>query len=153
MNPTRASSGSQFYIVHGRTFTPEELARFAERINQERLNSMFNQLLSAPENAELKKMIDGFVKVGNQSELNYITQQVQPQLMQQLEANGKFVYNEQAIKDYGTIGGAPHLDGSYTVFGEVVEGLDVIDKIAAIQLGPNDRPAQNVSMKIKVVKK
>jgi len=153
MNPKRESSGSQFYIVQGRTFSEVDLKRFEERINQERLNSMWAQLLEKPENAELKKMIDGFVKVGNQSEINFLMQQIQPQLMQQLEANGRYKYSAEAIKTYGTIGGTPHLDGSYTVFGEVVEGMDVIDKIAAVSIGQNDRPTENVVMKIKLGKK
>ncbi len=152
-NPKRESSGSQFYIVQGRAFSEEDLKRFEERINQERLNNMLTQLLEKPENAELKKMIDGFVKVGNQNEINFIMQQIQPQLMQQLELGGKYKYSPEAIKTYATIGGAPHLDASYTVFGEVVEGLDIIDKIAATPIGANDRPLQNVVMKMKISKK
>lgn len=152
-NPTKASSGSQFYIVQGKTYGPEDLKRFEDRINQERMNALFNQLLSAPENAQLKRMIDGFVKVGNQSELNFISQQIQPQLEQQLNMRGRYTYSAQAIKDYSTLGGAPHLDGSYTVFGEVVEGLDVIDKIAALPTGANDRPVEDVKMTIEISKK
>ena len=54
-------------------------------------------------------------------------------------------------KDYSTIGGTPSLDGAYTVFGEVVEGLDVIDKIAAVQTAPGDRPVKDVHMKMKML--
>lgn len=153
MNPTRASSGSQFYIVQGRPFSETDLKRFEEKINQERMNMLFTNLLAKPENAELKKMIDGFYKVGNQNELNFIMQQIQPQLLAQLEASGKFTYSAQAIKDYSTIGGTPHLDGAYTVFGEVVEGLEVIDKIGAAPTGPSDRPVENIVMSIKISKK
>ncbi|PIE87629.1 MAG: hypothetical protein CSA04_06050 [Bacteroidetes bacterium] len=53
---------------------------------------------------------------------------------------------------YTTVGGIPHLDGQYTVFGEVVEGLDVIDKIAAVQTGAADRPVKDVKMTIKRIK-
>lgn len=52
---------------------------------------------------------------------------------------------------YSTVGGTPHLDGQYTVFGEVIEGLDVIDKIAAMKTGPNDRPATDVKMTVTVI--
>ncbi len=153
MNPMRESSGSQFYIVQGRPFAETDLKRQEENINQGRMNMMFSQMLEKPENAGLKKMIDGFVKVGNQNELNFIMQQVQPQIMQQLEQNGKYRYSAQAIKDYTTVGGTPHLDGAYTVFGEVVEGLDVLDKIAAVPVGPGDRPATDVVMSVKISKK
>lgn len=153
VNPMRASSGSQFYIVQGNRFSETDLKRFEDRINQERLNQLMGQVLAKPENADLKKMIDGFVKVNNQSELNFIMSQIQPQLMQQLEQSGKFKYSAQAIKDYGTIGGTPHLDGMYTVFGEVVEGLDIIDKIATVPTGGSDRPVENVAIDIKISKK
>jgi peptidyl-prolyl cis-trans isomerase B (cyclophilin B) len=52
---------------------------------------------------------------------------------------------------YMTIGGTPHLDGGYTVFGEVVEGLDVVDKIAAVKTGAADKPVSDVKMTVKVL--
>lgn len=61
-----------------------------------------------------------------------------------------FKYNETQIKKYKDIGGSPMLDMDYTVFGEVVKGLDVIDKIAAVPTGPGDRPVVDVKMKIKM---
>ena len=63
-----------------------------------------------------------------------------------------FEYTAEDIAKYGEMGGAPFLDGDYTVFGEVVEGMDVIDKIAKVQTSSSDRPAKDVSMKVKVVK-
>lgn len=151
VNPERASSGSQFYIVQGRTFSEADLKRFEERINQERMNALLNNLLSKPENAQIRKMIDGFMKVGNQNELNFVMEQVRPTLEAELEKAGRFRYSPQAIKDYATIGGTPHLDGSYTVFGEVVEGLEVIDRIAALPTGANDRPTEDVVMQVRIV--
>ena len=53
---------------------------------------------------------------------------------------------------YKTIGGVPHLDRDYTVFGEVIEGLDVIDKIAAVKTGAGDKPLKAIKMTMKVVK-
>jgi peptidylprolyl isomerase len=154
VNPTRASSGSQFYIVQGRTFQEADLRRMEERVNSERMNILLSQILEKPDNADLKRMIDGFVKVGNQSELNYLMQEIQPTLMAELEKNGKFRYSDQAVKDYATIGGTPHLDGSYTVFGEVIAGLDIVDRIANSPVGPNDRPQDDVVMtSVKIVKK
>jgi cyclophilin family peptidyl-prolyl cis-trans isomerase len=58
-----------------------------------------------------------------------------------------FKFSEEAIKDYTTIGGAPHLDGDYTVFGEVIEGLDIVDKIAFAETQPGDRPVKDIFIK------
>ena len=69
----------------------------------------------------------------------------------QLKGMGKTFTPEQ-IKAYTTVGGVPFLDMGYTVYGEVTEGLDVLDKIAAVQIGSGDRPVKDVMMKVKVIK-
>ena len=61
------------------------------------------------------------------------------------------MFSDAQKEAYKTVGGTPFLDGQYTVFGEVVEGLDVIDKIAATQTAPGDRPLKDVKMTVKVV--
>ena len=62
------------------------------------------------------------------------------------------VINAERRAAYKTVGGTPHLDDDYTVFGEVISGLEVIDKIAAVQTGPGDKPVKDVKMKITVIK-
>lgn len=62
-------------------------------------------------------------------------------------------FTEEQKKVYTTEGGTPHLDGDYTVFGQVIEGLDVIDKIAAVKTGMADRPVEDVKMKISVIER
>lgn len=68
-----------------------------------------------------------------------------------IEARGGFKYNPAQRELYKTEGGAAMLDGNYTVFGEVVEGMDVVDKIASVQKSPQDRPLENVRMKIRMI--
>ena len=63
----------------------------------------------------------------------------------------KKTFSPEQIEIYKTIGGTPFLDNDYTVFGEVVEGLDVIDKIAIVQCDPNNRPIDDVKMKVRVI--
>lgn len=63
---------------------------------------------------------------------------------QKQQTNPSFKFSEEAIKAYTTIGGTPHLDGDYTVYGEVIEGIDTVDKIANSPTGPRDRPAKDV---------
>lgn len=95
-NPEKASSGCQFYIVQGKTYTDEEL--------------------------------NG------------------------IEARMSLKYSEKQRNDYKTIGGTPQLDQAYTVFGEVIEGIEVLDKLAAVQTKPGDRPVEDLKFSVKLVK-
>jgi len=76
-----------------------------------------------------------------------------PNQLKMMEYQMQKHFSPEQIEAYTTIGGTPHLDGDYTVFGEVVEGLDVVDKIAAVQCGQFDRPVKDVKMKMKVIQK
>ena len=76
---------------------------------------------------------------------------VTAQSLQAMSQRSGIKYTPDQIKTYETVGGTPHLDGGYTVFGEVIEGLDVIDKIAAVQTGPGDVPVKPVTMTIKII--
>ncbi|MEE0948190.1 MAG: peptidylprolyl isomerase [Bacteroidales bacterium] len=95
VNPQKASSGSQFYIAQGKSYTENELNMLSSRMGK--------------------------------------------------------AFNKQQIEAYTTVGGVPFLDYEYTVFGEIVEGLEVIDKIAAVEKDRRDRPVQDIKMTIKVV--
>ncbi|MBK8736628.1 MAG: peptidylprolyl isomerase [Saprospiraceae bacterium] len=74
---------------------------------------------------------------------------INPAQLQMLASQKGITYTEEEQKKYSTLGGAPFLDGDYTVFGEVIEGLDIIDKIAAVQTDANNRPFTDVKMKVK----
>jgi peptidyl-prolyl cis-trans isomerase B (cyclophilin B) len=68
-----------------------------------------------------------------------------------MESRGGKKFSEEQKQAYKTVGGTPFLDGDYTVFGETVSGLDVIDKICAVQTKPGDRPVQDVKMTVTLV--
>lgn len=95
VNPKKASSGSQFYIVHGRTFTDQELTAYGARTGKS--------------------------------------------------------WTEAQKAEYRTKGGAPHLDGDYTVYGRVTKGMEVVDKIAAVQTGDANRPIKEVKMTVRIL--
>ena len=76
---------------------------------------------------------------------------VTAQQLDQYDQKRTVKYTPDQRKTYTTVGGTPFLDGDYTVFGEVIEGLDVVDKIAAVQTAPGDRPVKEIKMTIKVL--
>ena len=90
VNPKKASSGSQFYIVQGQVFDDKKLALYEERLGK--------------------------------------------------------IFSAKQRQAYKTVGGTPHLDGDYTVFGEVIEGLDIVDKIAGVKTGYMDVPVEPVTI-------
>ena len=73
------------------------------------------------------------------------------EMLRQLESHRDKPFTEDAIDAYTTLGGTPHLDGSYTVFGEVVEGLEVVDIVASLPTDSNDRPIDDVTYRITLV--
>lgn len=96
VNPEKKSSGSQFFIVHGKSVTESQLER--------------------------------------------------------MENTKGITYTDSVKEAYMKDGGTPFLDGDYTVFGRVIEGLDVIDKIAEVRTGKSDRPSEDVQMNVVVIK-
>lgn len=150
-NPERASSGSQFYIVTGKKYSEADIKAFADQKTQSAKNAIFNSILSDPANIRIKKMVDGYVKVGNNKELQFLMNGLEPKVNEIFEQNGG-VYSEEQIQTYVEQGGTPHLDGAYTVFGEVVEGMDVVDKIQSTKTAAGDRPVEDVVMKkVKII--
>jgi peptidyl-prolyl cis-trans isomerase B (cyclophilin B) len=147
-NPTKASSGSQFYIVQG-TIIPESNMEEL-KIDQMKLNMCFRQVMQNPAN---KPMIDSLNQVYMTGDMEAYKKKLfalVPRI--EKETNTKIMKDVSAekIKSYTTNGGAPHLDGEYTVFGKVIKGLEVIDKIAAVQKDGGDRPVEDIRMFVTV---
>jgi cyclophilin family peptidyl-prolyl cis-trans isomerase len=146
INPKKESSGSQFYIVHGRTFTENDLKATEDGMNMQVKRSLYNQYLNQPENIALRNKIIQYQKENKIDSLNMINGVAINYVEEEFKKQVGFKFSQEQLKAYSTFGGAPHLDGGYTVFGEVIEGLDVIDKIANVEKGSSDRPKVDVRM-------
>ena len=147
-NPTQASSGSQFYLVQGRVYNDSMLKIQAKRITRMKL---FNTVVNRVENKILIKNFKTFVESKQNDSIKYITDLINKQVDKELPAATMYTFTADQIKAYTTVGGTPHLDDSYTVFGEVVEGLEVIDAIAKQKVDKNNRPFTDIRMKVSII--
>ena len=139
VNPEKASSGCQFYIVTGRKFTEPQLLGMENKINEQREEALFDSL-ARQHMKEIYKMR----KAGDNAGLLELQDTLEAQARELADKEEKFRFTPEQLKAYSTIGGAPHLDGSYTVFGEVTEGMEVVDNIEIAKTNRADRPIENI---------
>lgn len=144
VNPTKASSGCQFYIVQGKVFTNDELDMYEQRMNMGLKQQIFTKLITQPQYATQKQKFIQYQNDNNVDSLRALSTKFEPLIDSAYNKMDHFRFTQEQRKAYTTVGGAPHLDGNYTVFGEVIEGLDIVDKIAAVQVDGNNRPVQDV---------
>lgn len=146
VNPNRESSGSQFYIVWGKQYKPGELKQMERQLAMQQEQGVFNRLVveNRPKIMDLRRKRD-------QAAL----QELQDDLIAQTHAicaeQGTMKFTDEQVKVYTTLGGTPFLDNQYTVFGEVEEGLDIVEQIQNVATGRNDRPVEDVSMQVTVL--
>ena len=146
INPHRASSGSQFYIVWGKVYKEGELKQMEQQLEMQQQQNIFNTLVR--ENAaKIKQMRINRDQAGLMA--------LQEQLINETEKRsaqmGKPTVTKEQVEAYTTLGGTPFLDNQYTVFGEVESGLEVVEKIQNCATNPSDRPKKDISMKMELI--
>lgn len=152
VNPQKRSSGSQFYLVQGKVFTPKELETLEARINQSAKYKIIQDFITNPANISYRNQLDSLQKAQDSAGMSKIFQEIEALNQTEIDKVSNFHFTEKQIEIYTTIGGTPHLDGDYTVFGEIIEGFEVLDNIAAVETDGNNRPLQDVLMFISILK-
>jgi cyclophilin family peptidyl-prolyl cis-trans isomerase len=136
---------SQFYIVQGQVWSNEQLDILEKNTNIPIKNDLKRKYY-LPRKEELAKL-----KKEDPRAFNKLLREIKDKINFEYSLSDYLEFSEEQRQAYTTIGGLPDLDGEYTVFGEVVEGFDVIDKIAVLKTDKNDRPFTDVVIGIEEI--
>lgn len=139
VNPGKNSSGEQFYIVQGKIYTDQELDRLEAGKLMDAKNKLGAQLFK-PRQEEFRT----YMQSGRRAQADSLIQAIQQEIDKQFKDYTAHLIPADRREIYKTLGGTPFLDGEYTVFGELVEGYDVLDKIAAQETDKTDRPLEDI---------
>ncbi len=145
-NPERRSSATQFYLAQGKVYKLDEVPSIEQKMNSRASEALFLKMKS-----EKIDTLMLFQMARNKEGYDKLLEKLKQQAINQVDKNPVRLTGQQ-IETYTTLGGIPHLDGAYTVFGEVLDGLAVIDSIAAQPTGKGDRPIENIRMTVEVIK-
>ena len=140
-NPKRESSGCQFYIVWGQKNSTHELNAIEKNMYQKEEARLFNAKV-----AERQEEIKQYRIERNQEKIDVLRDSILADVHKEMEEKQTYKFTEQQRKDYTTIGGTPHLDNDYTVFGEVVKGISIVAKISEARTNDKARPVEDIKI-------
>ncbi|WP_198931754.1 peptidylprolyl isomerase [Labilibacter marinus] len=162
-NPEKRSSGSQFYIVQGEVFDDNKLTKIENQTREGKRRAVFNELI-----VEYNDSLNALQRLGDETQIVALQNFIMAEVNKKYGEQDEFTIPEDIKEVYRTAGGTPFLDGSYTVFGEVIEdknliekikslfgakyGFEVLDLIANEETDSRDRPLKDVVMEVKVIK-
>lgn len=146
VNPDKKSSSCQFYIVQGKVYDEAELG-----IDQNKLNRVFGELMAAGKIDSIRQELIALQREQKFDEMNSFITSCKPILEELSGEDLSKGMDPKMLEAYSTVGGTPFLDKEYTVFGRVIEGMEVIDKIAAVETKPGDEPVDRVYMTVETI--
>lgn len=141
VNPKKESSGCQFYIVTGRVFDEASLDALQEQVNANKLQTAFHSLVG-----ENREKIQKMQESNDTEGLLKLQEELKEKAEKKAKKEPDFLFTPEQKEAYTTIGGTPHLDGQYTVFGEVTEGISVVDEIQKVATDGSDRPTEDIKI-------
>ncbi len=141
VNPDKESSGSQFYIVWGKKYNSNELKQMEKQMAMQQEQAIFNMLVQ-----KHKEEILNMRRNRDRNGLQLLQDQLTSETKSLAKEKGKPSFTPEQVETYTTIGGTPFLDNQYTVFGEVEQGLDIVEKIQNCETLRNDRPQKDIKI-------
>jgi peptidyl-prolyl cis-trans isomerase B (cyclophilin B) len=145
VNPERRSSGSQFYIVLGQVYKKDELVT-----DMKLLSETYFKYIQLESNLALKQQYAELYQMQAFDSLNQIMLQQKPNLESFYSIKLEKEMTPGQVEAYTTVGGTPHLDNEYTVFGKVIKGIEVAEIISKEKTGKADKPVEPIYMKVSV---
>lgn len=147
VNPEKRSSASQFYIMQGKVFRPSELDSLLPKMEEGRKMTMMQAKVKA-----MEPQLHQLRAEGKQAEIMARMSALRDSVTAEVAKMPALTFSEEQRKVYTTIGGYPSLDNNYTIYGEVIEGMEVVDSIAKQPVDQRNRPLQDIKFSIKLLK-